>query len=359
MLISRISDIHKARTLDGTELHIKVVADRLAANGVLRHALHAAASALAPGGELVVCNLGKDSQTIQPGNPVAPTVRMQARSVLRYSCEELWGQSGSLHFRKREQTNHIGWSIGLLYSGSDKEVDQVRHSVDAILRQENIDWTSAEIIICGPQSGESIIGYWPHLTCIRYLRFDYSDTGPFPISMKKNFIARNASYDHIALLHSRIHLQPQCISLLPKNFDIITPRIITSISGVDIENTSFVAIDSGWPFRPADVYPAGGYSLVEGRFLEALRRRVGYIDGGLIFTTKRVLAVCPFNDALRWGDCEDVEWCRRAEANGFIVELAVHSWARSATNKYRAPWLTNLFIRRCIGMLFAFFSLRR
>jgi GT2 family glycosyltransferase len=84
-------------------------------------------------------------------------------------------------------------------------------------------------------------------------------------------------------------------------------------------------------------------------YLTMLKNRIPFVDGGIFAVTKRVLAVCPLNDNLRWGECEDVEWCNRARAHGFLIDMCPEMTATNAVSKVtslaRLPRPAAVFVR--------------
>jgi hypothetical protein len=45
---------------------------------------------------------------------------------------------------------------------------------------------------------------------------------------------------------------------------------------------------------------------------------------------------CPLNEDVAWDEAEDLEWCHRALAAGFLIDLAPEAKAVSAVGKLRS-----------------------
>lgn len=336
---------------------VRVDLAKLKSTGLSRMALRSAFFAVARGGRIVVTDASASAeQSVRPYKIGWPTLRALAITTLARGCSiEVNPARNELCFTRVAPPLAQGWSAGLIFSGRDVELPEIFRSLDGLCAQPELSPGRGEILLCGPTRDLSFLSRYPQ---VDYLPYDLPEgvTG-FPISLKKNFLLSRMRYPRRLILHARITLEPGALAKAPSEFDILSPNIIhRSARGIE-ENIGLVVVDPRWPDLPPRQFERSTLDVTATDYLKLFRHGRPYVDGGAFAVTKTVFDVCPLHDSLGWGDCEDVEWCIRAQAMGFLVDLcpqmnAVNSVSKAYTLEYLPRWLAHSVRRANRGRRF-------
>lgn len=191
------------------------------------------------------------------------------------------------------------WSFGIVSDG--RKNARILEIIDRIA---GFGIPNCEIIICGPApSGElpecvTVIDDTPFYEDIR-----------IPLCKKKNAIARHAKYDNLAIIHDRIMFSKHWYENMKdygNYFDYLVPEIL------DEETESRHVIDNARYYRTTFGrfrVPTDGRSWSE----------TSYMDGAVIIIKRGIYLAHPLAEYLHWGEKEDVDFCRRLYAAGYIL----------------------------------------
>jgi len=299
-------------------------------------ALRYALWAVRPGGRIVLLDDGRTTQEAPPFEAPFNLVREWTFKFLGRDTQLVgFDEKGVIDLERRTPLPPKGWSAGVIFSGGQGELETLETCLQGLSRQPELDPASGgEIVVCGPPRAEpALLSRFP---AVRYLEF-LDEPGPrFLICRKKNALIRALHGPRVALFHARVQLDPLALSAAPEEFDILSPDTVNIENG---EPKPYLSLVSAAETNIGAVPRRLGLNLrnVPGADPLVLHERGGvHVDGGAFFTTKALHAECPLDDNLAWGEGEDVEWCARAFAHGYISDLARGCRATSVTSKIRA-----------------------
>ncbi len=223
------------------------------------------------------------------------------------------------------------WTAIVVFSGEISELPSLRKCLESLNNQPEL-LNDGQIIVCGPSYARDFIGEFKN---IEYLVFDNDlNSGRILIAHKKNYAISIAKNENILICHTRILLKSDALKNMPNEFDCITPKVeIRSAKDKYLPylDLGFIAIDSTSTYTES-ISPRIFYERK--KWQNFLSKYYAYVDGA-IFCVKRSTALrVPLNDAIAWGEGEDVEWCIRMQHNGRVVELSENSYAESQKNKH-------------------------
>lgn len=171
-----------------------------------------------------------------------------------------------------------------------------------------------EIIIVG---GEDI---YQGISNIRFVQFDESIKSKW-ITRKKNIIAEIASYDNIVLFHDYYEFIDGWYSGyigFGEDWDICQ-NICLDIDG----NRYYDWVAWDHPYYPK-------YSIVQNN--EDSKNL--YVPGHYFLAKKKVLLETPLNEALIWGESEDIDWTNRIRDKNYRYRMNSSSVVKHL-KKYR------------------------
>lgn len=347
--ISDKSDILRVKSLTGLR---EVVLDskRIKYQGLLLHALKYALWAVRPYGIIRVKDNGPDHQGILPWTISFPIVRQICQTVLGPYCEPpvICSASREIMFRRSKAVPQSGWSAGVVFSGQEAEIPTLRRCLHGLVIQDELMPPLGEIVVCGPERDNSFLEDFPD---VRYINYELPPEKPFPICAKKDFLISHLKGPRVIILHSRIVLLRNALNYVPLDFDFATPSVFLETPRGLKPNVCFIGIDGRSPYHVPKRLPVTTRHISPASYLDVLAKRRAYIDGGVFFAMKASYDLCPLNLTLKWGDAEDVEWCRRAEALGLLVDLFPESKAVSQTFKVSRAHEFPKLIHRSIILL--------
>lgn len=331
-LVASQGDIGELKQRSGLG-EVRIDLAKLKFAGLSRMALRSAFFAVAQGGRIVVTDTSASfEQSVGPFKIGWPTLRALALTTMARGCAVDPDQCrNALSFTRVAPPLEQGWSAGLIFSGRDEELPAVFRSLDGLCSQPELHPGQGEIILCGPTRDLGFLASYP---LVKYLVYDLpvGSTG-FPISKKKNFLLSRMRYPRRLVLHARIALEPGALAKVPMEFDILAPNVIhRSARGVE-ENIGFVVVDPRWPDLPPKQFEWSTLDVTATNYMRLFRHGQPYVDGGAFAVSQPVFDACPLHDSLGWGDCEDLEWCIRAQAMGFLVDMCPQMTAVNSVSK--------------------------
>lgn len=332
LVISDVASLARARTARDLET-VTVVTRRLKFRNLLPCALKYALWAVRPGGHILVEDDG--------GNDPAPPAYAISQNLVRQWIARFIGhdvewsgtdEHGRIRLTRVRPIMKPGWSAGVVFSGSDGEVPTLLKCLDGLNAQPELAAENGgEILVCGPPRGLDFLTPHPH---VRYVEFPSPVGERFLIGRKKNALMKCMTGPRLVVLHARVVLETGALSAVPREFDMSSPN--TTVQSGDRRETylSLSQTDSVWPGVVPRTTTLMMRHLKPGTDPLVLHQHGPvFVDGGAFYVTKDLAEQCPLHDQIAWNEGEDVEWCGRAFAAGFLIDLAPDSPAYSQTNK--------------------------
>lgn len=306
---------------------------RLKYRNLLPHALKYAFWAVREGGSIIVEDDGA-ANAAPPAFMVSfNVVRQWAFKYIGSGCELASLDHDRLELKRIAAPLAPGWSAGVVFSGQEGEIPTLLACLDGLARQPELaPAAGGEIVVCGPLRDISFLSAYPH---IRYLPYEV-DPGPrVLIGRKKNALMASLAGPRMAILHARVVLDEGALGRAPREFDISGPSVRVREARGEKPYLSLLQTDSVWPGLTPRRATRTLRDAPSGDPLVLIERGGVLVDGGAFYVTKAVAQACPLHDLVAWQEGEDVEWCGRAFANGFLVDLAPDSGALSQSNKLK------------------------
>ena len=298
-------------------------------------ALRYALWATAPGGRIVIRDKGGVNPHAPPFEAPFNLVRRWIfKAVGRDTKIAAYDSSGVVELIRVAPILAPTWSAGVVFSGREADHADLERCLTGLVQQPELSHErGGEVVVAGPPGARP--GLLDRFPTVKYLDYVEPDDPRFLIGRKKNALIRHLSGPRIAILHARVVLEAGALAALPREFDILSPNTLVLERE---ERRPYLSLASA-PGSVLGQIPRDlvlNFRNVPRRDPLALHRRGGvYVDGGCFFTTKAVHEACPLDDHLGWEEGEDLEWCSRAFANGYISDIALDSLAISTTSRYR------------------------
>jgi len=337
-------DLYRLKAMHGLS-RVVVETRRLIHRNLLPHALKYAAWALVPGGTLLVRDASPNVFDLWPRFVSSKMVRQWTFKLLAGEAElvRLDSAAGEIELRRTRLPTPPGWSAGVVFSGQEAELPRLRQCLDALLRQPELSpEREGEIVVCGPAAAsDSIAGYRQ----VRYLPYEMPPGPRVMICGKKNALIHALQGPRVLVLHTRVLLAPDTLRHVPEEFEIITPRVFADGPAGREDYLSLGVHDPSLPGQAPRLTPSSLRRVPAERYLDLYAQGAPYVDGGVFMVRKDVHARCPLNEDVAWDEVEDLEWCTRALAAGFLIDLAPEATATSVVAKLRSPPLPPQVIR--------------
>lgn len=330
--ISARSSLAEARRLQDLDT-VTVDTQRLKARNLLPLALKTALWAVRPGGEIVIQDASPPSPGPDPYQVIQGMIRQWTFKFIGADCDLVALEPQRIVLKRKAEVIGPGWSAGVIFSGNDGEIPLLRANLQGLLRQPELDaGQGGEIVVCGPERDLSFLSDYPS---VRYLTFETAPGPRFMVCEKKNFLMRALKNPRMVIMHVRVVLEEGALAAVPREFEIASPDVAIETRRGRAPYLSLIQSDT----MQLGAMPRRVRSLLRDAPgcdpLRLMERGPVFVDGGVFFVTKRVFDACPLHDEIAWNEAEDVEWCARAFAQGFVSELVPGSDALSQTTKLK------------------------
>jgi len=334
MHVRNVADLTRLRGmfgLDRVELHTA----RLKHRGLLPLAMRYAIWAVRTGGRVIVHDDGLKDASAPVFQAPFNNVRQWAVKFSARDAELIaFDASGRMEFERTSEVLPPGWSAGVVFSGADSELLSLSRCLEGLLQQPELTpEQGGEIIVCGPPRNMDFLAPYP---TVRYLDFSLPDSARFLIGRKKNALMQAMRGPRLAVMHTRIVLQPGALSKVPREFDILAPHTFVLEGSRTSPYLSLGCSDSVWPGAMPRRMGMTMRNLKPGDHWAMHARGGVFVDGGVYLTTRQVIEDCTLSEHLGWEEGEDIDWCARAFMNGWLSDIAIDCRAVSqAGNRLR------------------------
>lgn len=334
MHVASVADLYQLRglrLLDSVTLETRAIKRA----GCLRHALKYALWAVRPGGMVEIVDDGPRNYDTVPYQIPFSLVLQQVFKLFdgEAECQDIDQAGMRLRFTRTRPEPERGWAAGIVFSGNAAEVPAVRACLDALFAQAELAPGRGQVIVAGPAAASDVLD--THRTA-HYLAFENAEGPRAFTAAKKNAIAAAAAFPNVAIMHARILLGDKCLARIGDEFDVTTPQVLFRDGGRHLPYIDWITT----PAVCGDQVPTrlgSGVLYRRDRYLDRLANGdMPYIDGGLFIAKRALLRNVPLNDALAWGEAEDVEWCSRLYTTGALIDLQPAATAYSQSYKLGA-----------------------
>lgn len=214
------------------------------------------------------------------------------------------------------------WTFGIVSDG--KKNDRIKNIINQI---ENFNIPNFEIIVCGPKVSHDFGGN--HLIKLIDDSDLYTKDVRIPITAKKNRILKFAEYENIVLMHDRISFHKDWFERFRNygnNFEVLALRILD-------EETQNLRVQD-WMHYERDFWD---FSNTKSGLLDYNDwNPTVYLDGGLLIAKKSaLLEIGGYNEALNWGEAEDVDLAIRLYQAGFMTNLDLNNFVLTQTHRHK------------------------
>lgn len=339
-IIRKRKDLEEARDSEPVE-HCIVYTSAFKNTGLLQHALKYAYWGILQGGKLEIVDDGPCSDYIAPWKFPFSLVKMQSLQCLGDGCsvDSIDEEKFTIILTRTAARLSDDWNAGIIFGGAEEELLILEKSLNALCKQKKLQGPD-KIFVCGPRKEPALLSCFKNITYVTY----EDDNPRFSISKKKNYLISCFNSPKFVVLHARIVLAEDALDNVPREFDIAGPKVSVIEGSRSVSYIGVAAIDRKLPYvRPTMTVRSTRQSVNP---VDYLKSRNLFVDGGVFFATRSVFEKCPLNEALCWGDAEDIEWCFRAKASGILVDFWPDVKAHSQTNKLGVrPILSGRFLR--------------
>ena len=331
--VSDLASLSRCRTLTDLD-HVVIETAKLKYRGLLPTALRYAVWATRPGGRIDVLDGGIEDASSPAFEFSFNTVRQCAARFCARDVEFVDFGVGTIQMRRRSPIVVAGWGAGVVFSGRDEEIPQLLACLNGLHRQPELAASrGGEIVVCGPARD---LDFLSGHSSVRYLVHELPDGPRVMICQKKNALIRAIEGPRVVILHSRIVLDDGCLAAVPREFDMASPNTSVLQAGRRVPYLSLCQSEAAIPGRMPRSVGRTMRSVPDGNPLRLHQHAPLFVDGGAFFVTRPLHDACPLDDDIAWQEAEDLDWCMRAYAQGYLIDLAPDATAVSATSKLRA-----------------------
>ncbi|RRS04342.1 hypothetical protein EIP75_10640 [Aquabacterium soli] len=294
--------------------------------GVLRHAFKYAQWALKDGGRLLV--------TDEPARSLLFTAQRVDFWQVRHEFFKSVGQTflteavddarGEIRAVKQVSTTlPDGLSFGVVFGGGVHDAALLLEAVQSMATASRGHESRVEILVCGPLDEEGLDRLRRYAPGIDIAVIDGdlpAQATRIPLPEKKNRLFQAARYQAVSISHTRIAVGTDFVSrVLSQHFDVLAPRVEVEWQGRRVRYLDYILIGSYDVARRNRAKALGGFSAGENH-LAMMKRRVAYVDGGIMLFDKRLVRGLPFNSDLAWSEAEDLDACGTLYQQGALID---------------------------------------
>lgn len=312
---------------------VELVTGKLKRRNLLRHGVKYGLWALRQGGELTITDDGPRRFDFCQGTLPFSQVRQQVFKLVGDEAElvTLDDPACKIVLRRVSEPLTAGFGAGIVFSGNPGEVLALKTAISALRRQPELAAENGgQIMVCGPAQARALIA---DEADIDYLVFENVTGERTFTTRKKNALVEALPQPRVVIMHARMVLKNRCLSALPREFDVITPRVEYHEGDRAVPYLDWLK----GPVLDGEGVPRSLPSPVDfnrTRYLDQMTAPgQAYIDGGLFVARRNFALRTPLNPHLAWGEAEDTEWCARVHAAGGLVDLAPDALAVSQSFK--------------------------
>lgn len=223
-----------------------------------------------------------------------------------------------IEHRVGKDDNIFSWSFGIVSDGrKDERICEIVNQIRAF------DIPHYEILICGPRPKFDISND------IKVL--DDSDLYwdlRVPITAKKNRLINSARYENLVLMHDRISFPSSWYENVKKYgncFEILVNKILD-------EDTHRLRVQD-WMHYERDFVDYK--NIKAGSLLYSEWNPTVYVDGGFIICKTAILkSIGGYNEALHWGEAEDVDLSKRLYQAGYMTNINLDNYVFTQTHRH-------------------------
>lgn len=252
---------------------------------------------------------------------MARTIEVEACRVLghRYTISRECGRVClTKRIPRRDGPSSGPWTLAVISGGGNEE--RLRRIFKSVEAQSG--WTEFELLIVGPKPLMDLPQY------ARHVPFEEDPVDPrFPITRKKNLVAKSARYENLLILHDRFRLGPnwyQAISRLRPDWDVLLCRMTPENSDSRLADWNETLQDPVGTLcsRYFESYPFNPETLIHSNLdYDQYSDRV-IVNGGAFAVKRAVLLDVPIAEHLFWAEIEDGDWSARLKTRGILISLA-------------------------------------
>jgi hypothetical protein len=239
-------------------------------------------------------------------------------------------------------------TFGIICSATIADIKLLINQLESIETQSlNNPDIDIELIIVGPTSYDSkdIKDRFSSLS-ITYVGIDIVDAaGRALVNTKKKYIFQNSKSDILVIAHTRISFSDDFLAnVFDSEFEAAAPQVQIHLNGVIFQYLDYVLIGD-YDLSKKSRFNTLNSLNFGSNYKMYFKRRVPYIDGGVVIFNKLRVITNPYNEYLAWGEAEDVEMCSRLYYQGYLIDYLRNIKCTSNTNKlsYRENSLAKLF----------------
>lgn len=327
--INTINDLHKVRQLRGEYSHVSVDARAMKQLGLLRHAFKYAMWGLREGGVIEVNDDPCVSLLFSPRRIDFWQVRREFfKSVGRFfEAQQVDDKLGVIRAIKRTRSDTPnGVSFGIVYGGGERDTQLLCDAVSSIAVAAQGQSDRVELLVCGSvdealrERIAQLLTSAPSMA-VRYLPYEGPIVaGRIPIADKKNVVFDAANFDAVVISHTRISFAPDFVARLLRGcFDVLAPEVRAIWEGQKHRFLDYILVGSYDLSKRNPAAALGAYSRLADPLL-GMKKRVPYVDGGVMIFNRQTVPYPPFDSALAWGEAEDVDACAKLYQQGLLID---------------------------------------
>ena len=337
---SNVENLKTLRQSKSKFSEITLNVDRLKEQGLLRHAFKYASWAIKPGGVLLVESTPSKTGIFSTKEIDFWQVRKEFfKSVSgNFQILNVNDHTGTILAKKvADDSSPTGVTFGIVYGGGERDSNLLKDAIASIGRQQYDPRFSVEILICGnvhEDLAKDLIRLANNIE-LRIIPYDKTfEANRIPIADKKNRVFEGAKYSIVVISHTRIEFVENFLDHLSQScFDVVAPSVVVNIDGKERRFLDYISIGSYDTARVSPRQTLAACTTIDDHLLLA-KKRVAYVDGGIMIFNKKNISHAPFDPSLAWGEAEDVDACSNLYQKGFLIDYDPSLKCRSMVMKF-------------------------